>query len=236
MKKAVLGLKRPFSPYSRISQVPLRDVQSTLVRIFEQRNKPGSCRVDNGDPFGAPAHDTPPALALWLIGHDIDVIWNKPGCPQMNGVVEKMQDTSQRWAEIEGALSYEDLQEKLDKQAIIQRQHFPVSRLAQQTRIQAFPDLEKSSRQWQPEQFDIQRVYAFLAQKTFNRKVSSAGQLTHCGQKISGLSKFKEKIVQIKLDPQKIEWVIYCDYKIVKNYSAADTLSKDRVVNLSVFQ
>jgi hypothetical protein len=212
------------------------EVQSVLTRIFERRNKPGSCRVDNGDPFGAPAHDTPPVLALWLIGYDIDMIWNKPYCPQMNGVVEKMQDTSQRWAEIETALSYQDLQEKLDKQALIQRQHFPVSRLAQQTRLQAFPNLEKSNRQWIPENFNCQRVYDFLAQKTFSRKVSIAGQLNHCGQKISGLAQFKEKIVQIKLEPQKMEWVVYCDYKVIKNYSALPALSQNRILNLSIFQ
>ncbi len=232
----MLGLKRPFSPYHRISQVPLELVQKTLVSIFERRNKPGSCRVDNGAPLGMPSNDMPPALALWLIGHDIDMIWNKPYCPQMNGVVEKMQDTSQRWAEVNTAASYEILQQRLNEQAHIQRQVYPVTRLNQQTRAQVYPNLEKSERQWKTSNFDVQRVYKFLAQRIFNRKVSKSGQLTHGGQKISGLYAYRGKTVQIKLDPKNLSWCISCDYKIVTTIDASKTLSEIQILNLSIFQ
>ncbi len=211
-------------------------MQKALVNLFKRRNKPGSCRVDNGGPFGSPSNDTPPDLALWLIGHDIDMIWNKPYCPQMNGVVEKMQDTSQRWAEIKTAASYEELQKRLDEQAHIQRQVYPVARLKQQTRGQAYPNLEKSERQWIPENFDTQRVYQFLSQRIFNRKVSKCGQITHFGQKISGFYAQRGQTLQVRLDPQAVAWVVSCQYKMVRSLDASISLSKERILNLSVSQ
>lgn len=211
-------------------------MQKALCAIFERRNKPGSIRVDNGEPFGSPSNDTPPPLSLWLIAHDVDVIWNKPRCPQMNGVVERLQGTSSRWAEIHACPSHETLQRRLDEEAFVQRQVFPVSRLGNKTRIETFPDLEKSDRDWNPSAFCPKRVHDFLAKKVFTRKVSSTGQITHFGQKISGFPKFKGQFVQIKLDASALEWVICHDYKIVKKSSAAEQLAEERLLNLSVYQ
>lgn len=229
-------MKRSFFPHHRISQVPIKQIQEKLANIFKQRNKPGSCRVDNGEPFATPSNDTPPLLALWLIGHDIDMIWNKPYTPQMNGVVEKMQDTSQRWAEVKSAKNYEELQQKLNEQARIQRQVYPVTRLNNQTRLQVYPNLEKSNRQWLETGFDVQRVYDFLARRIFNRKISKSGQITHYGQKISGLYAYRGKTVQVKLEPKTLCWIISCDYKHLKSIDASKTLDKDAILNLSTCQ
>ena len=216
--------------------MPPPEIQKVLCHIFERRNKPGAFRVDNGEPFGSPCNDTPPPLALWLIAHDVDMIWNKPRCPQMNGVVEHLQDTSSRWAEVNACSSYKMLQQRLDQEAHIQRSVFPVSRLKNQTRLQAFPQLEKSERTWEPAAFCPQRVYDFLAKKIFSRKVSSNGQITHCGQYVRIGSPFKGLCVQVKLDAQKLEWLVYHDYKVVKIYSALPALSQERIQNLSVYQ
>lgn len=207
-----------------------------LCHIFERRNKPGAFRVDNGEPFGCPSNDTPPPLALWLIAHDVDMIWNKPRCPQMNGVVEHLQDTSSRWAEVKDCASCQVLQRRLDEEAHIQRSVFPVSRLKKQTRLQAFPSLEKSGRIWDAAAFCPQRVYDFLAKKIFPRKVSSSGQITHFGQKFSVGARLKGLVVQLKLNAQSLEWEAYHDYKIVKKCTALPTLSSERIHNLSVYQ
>ena len=211
-------------------------MQQTLEHIFERRNKPGAFRVDNGGPFGSPANDATPPLSLWLIAHDIDVIWNKPRSPQMNGVVEHMQDTSSRWAEIRQCATLEELQQRLDHEAIVQRQHFPVTRLQNKTRSEEFPDLEKSNRLWRPDEFCPKRVYEFLAKKTFTRKVSISGQIRHFGQDMGGLSKFKKLNVQLKFNPDDLHWEIYHDYKRIKRVCAANLISAERLLNLSVFQ
>ena len=196
-------------------------------------------RVDNGEPLGSPSTDTTPDLPLWCIYHDIDMIWNKPRCPQMNGVVEKMQDTSQRWAEIEDALNTEDLQKRLNQAAIIQREQFKVSRLGRKTRLSVYPELLTAQRPWRPEaenHTDIKRVYNFLAKKTYTHKVSSAGQINFFAQKISIGKEFKdlkEKYVQVKLDTINLNWDIYYNYKIIKSVPATQ-INKQNIENLSV--
>ncbi len=219
-----------------MNQVPPTEVQQVLCGIFERRNKPGSFRVDNGEPFGSPANDTPPPLSLWLISHDIDVIWNKPLSPQMNGVVEHLQDTSSRWAEIHKCRTYEELQRRLNEEAHIQRCVFPVSRLGNKTRVEAFPSAEKSSREWSPSGFCPKRVYDFLAKKVFTRKVSSNGQIQHFGQCISRLWKWRGQLVQVKLNAQTLDWEVSHNYEIVFQYSSLPQLSEERLLKLSVFQ
>ena len=207
-----------------------------MIQVFEKRNQPGSFRVDNGEPFGSPSNDTPPPLALWLIGMDIDMIWNKPRTPQMNGVVERLQQTSSCWAEIDKCSSYAQLQDQLDGQALIQRSLFPVARLKNQTRSQAFAGIEKSDRVWCPEAFCAQRVYAFLARKVFTRKVASARHVTHFNKQIYGLSAFKGQYVQLCLNPNTLEWQIFHQHQLIKTSCAAQALAKDRLLNLSIFQ
>jgi hypothetical protein len=164
------------------------------------------------------------------------MIWNKPRCPQMNGVVERLQQTSSRWAEIESCSSYEELQDRLDREATIQRSVFPVSRLKQQTRLEAFPSAEMSDRIWEPLHFYPQRVYDFLAKKIFTRKVSSGGHITHFNKQYHGLKLFKGQFVQLSLNPKTLEWQIIHDYQLIKSWNVAQYLTKERLLNLTIFQ
>jgi hypothetical protein len=152
----------------------------------------------------------------------------------MNNRVEKMQDTTQRWAEVSKCKNLDDLQTKLNQQIKIQRETFPVVRLKNKTRLQEFPQLETSRRIFSYQDFQPQRVYDFLSKKIFTRKVSSAGQITHFGQKITIGSLYKEQHVQLQLDKDKIEWVITANHKAVKNIPVAN-LSPDRILNMTVF-
>jgi hypothetical protein len=160
--------------------------------------------------------------------------WNKPYCPQMNNRVEKMQDTTQRWAEVSKCKNLEDLQTKLNQQIKIQRETFPVVRLKNKTRLQEFPQLETSRRIFTPQDFNPQRVYDFLAKKIFTRKVSSAGQINHFGQKIRVPSIYKEQYVQLQLNKDKVEWIITANHNYIKNAPAIN-LSPDRILNMTVF-
>jgi transposase InsO family protein len=56
-------------------------------------------RVDNGWPWGSAQQDLPPVLSLWLIGRGVQVVWNRPGRPQQNGVVERFNGLLDQWAE-----------------------------------------------------------------------------------------------------------------------------------------
>lgn len=191
-------------------------------------------RVDNGEPLGSPQHNTTSALALWLIGIDIDMIFNKPRCPQANAKVERMQDISARWADLYKAQNIIQLQQNLEKEAVLQRTAFPVSRLNNQTRIATFPELETSRRIFNKDFFDEKRVYQYLSKKTYVRNVSSAGQITHFGQKYAIGIAHKHQAVEIKLDTTKLVWVIYLKSKIIKDIKP-DNLSKEKLQKMTVY-
>ncbi len=191
-------------------------------------------RVDNGAPLGTPDRLAPPMLALWLIGIDIDMIWNKPACPQQNARVEKMQATTSRWAEISKAGNYADLQSRLDAAVVLQREQYPVRRLQGQTRLAAFGALSVSRREYSASDLAVHRVYKFVSAKLYTRRVSKSGQVTHFGQVFSVGHGYKHQWVQLRLLADGSQWEVLSDYKVVKCLSAAH-LSASRIESLSVF-
>jgi hypothetical protein len=119
--------------------VPLEAVRTKLIEVFKRWGRCGAMRVDNGEPLGAPQPNTTSPLALWLIGQDVDMIFNKPRCPQANAKVERMQEISARWAELHNAHDCFDLQSRLDQAACFHREQFKVSWLGGRTRLAVFP-------------------------------------------------------------------------------------------------
>lgn len=226
---------RWFSPHKRISQVPLQQLRARLLEVFARWGKPGAMRVDNGEPLGAPSGQFTPVLALWLIAIDVDMIWNKPRCPQLNGRVEKMQHTTARWAEVHKANDLNQLQEKLDQALLCQRAQYPVQRLQGNTRLGAFPQLETSRRVYQHSDFQIERVYRFVSPKLYTRKVSVTGQIGLFGQVFSVGMAFKHQYVQLRLQEDGQCWQVLADYQVVKTIPATGLLAQ-RIQNLTVFQ
>jgi hypothetical protein len=220
--------------YHRINQVPLKEVQTACINLFERWGKAGSLRVDNGEPLGNPKMNATPALALWLIAMDVDMIWNKPYTPTQNAKVERMQGTSSRWVEIHQCTDIRMLQERLDAEAIVQRTKLIVRRLNNQTRCVAFPEIETSRRVFDSATFDVQRVYSFLATKTYIRKVSANGVLSFYGQKFNIGLKNKSRTVEIKFNVTTISWDFYDNQTIVATKQATH-LSEENVRNLSVY-
>jgi len=192
-------------------------------------------RVDNGVPLGSPNGQAAPVLALWLIGHDVDMIWNRPACPQQNGRVEKMQDTTARWAEVARAANRADLQHRLDAALVLHRQHYPVWRLQKRTRLEAFPQLETSRRVYDPEGFDVRRAHNFLASKLYTRRVSTCGTIVHYGQVYSVGRPYRHQWVQLRLTQDGQNWQVLADYKVVKTLPAP-MLSAESIQSLTLFQ
>jgi len=210
-------------------------VLEKTIEVFTKWGCPKALRVDNGEPFGSPEPSTTPALALWMIGHQVKMTWNKPGCPQQNGVVERMQRTSAAWAEIKKCTSIEQVQKRLDQAALIQREQYPVSRLQGKTRFEAFPQVKQIFRPCNNQQFKPQLVYDFLGQKVFTRKSSNAGQITHMGHRINLGAKNKKLAVSLKLNPKTVVWEIFNPNGLCIKQEPADYLKPKRILNLSVF-
>lgn len=222
-------------PYARICQVPIEEIRQKIIEMFYRWGKAGAFRVDNGEPLGCPTLTMTSPLALWLIAMDVDMIWNKPKTPQQNGVVEKMQCTSARWAEIQKATNLQDLQKRLDKEAVLQREFLPIKRLQGKTRLEAFPEIETSRRNYLQTDFDPQKAYLFLSKKIYVRKVSTNGVIGHYGQVFSVGSKFKGQFVQIKFDETTQNWLIFDNENLIKTMPALH-LSNENIQNLTVCQ
>ena len=225
-------LGAPAFPYHRICQVPLEEVRSALLKLFERWGKPGAMRVDNGEPLGTSRRNYTPVLSLWLIGMDVDMIWNKPACPQENGKVERMQGTSSRWAEPAKCLSLAHLQKRLDEEAAVQREQFYVKRLEYKTRLQIYPELETSRRVYDAQTFNVRRIYDFLSGKVYIRKTSPAGALQLYGELFRLGVIHKNKNIQIKLDPGTCEWQFFDDKERLITIKA-EHLAQENILNLT---
>jgi hypothetical protein len=123
MSVAGLSSRQSFSPHNW-AHVAARALQDILRQQFQQWGLPERFRVDHGAPWESWS-DLPTGLALGVIGLGVDRIWNPPARPPDNGVVEKSQDTGQRWAEPWRCDSAAEWQQRLDEMDRIQRAEYP---------------------------------------------------------------------------------------------------------------
>jgi hypothetical protein len=147
---------------------------------FAQWGLPGALRLDNGAPWGAAGRDFPPDLALWLLGLGLDLVWNRPRHKQGNAVIERAHGVCQRWVEPHTCATAADLQARLDYVTTLQRERYPA--IAGQSRLVAYPGLAAGGRPYDPAQeaaqWQEQRVWRWLAQQVWTRRVDQAGGIS----------------------------------------------------------
>lgn len=173
-------------------------------------------------------------MALWLKGHQVETIWNRPARPTDNACVERMQGTTSRWAEVRQARSLEKLQHQLEQVITFQREHYPVKRLCAQTRLEAYPALNKPRRSYDQEHFDAQKAYAYLADVQFVRKVSANGRITVYEHGYQVGKKWSQQKVLVHLDSLTREWIIRDAQGELIRTQQAKQLSPDDIRNLSI--
>jgi hypothetical protein len=206
-----------------------------LRRAFADWGLPARIRVDNGTPWGATG-GLPTALALWLIGLGVGLIWNPPRTPRRNGVVERSQGVGQDWAEPGTCDTAAQLQGRLDELDRLQRQEYPA--IGGRSRREAYPRLSHSGRAYhrarEAKQWDLARVLTWLSESAVARRVDVNGKVsmydrchwvgrTHVGRP-----------VWVTLDPETIEWVIMGEGGGVLKRTAATELTAQRISQLSV--
>jgi len=236
MKKPALCSRQRLSPQGRIVQVPLADIRTLLLALFEQWGLPLGIRTDNGSPFGVPTRDIIPILSLWLVAWGIKPILNRPRRPQDNAKVERNQGTASRWSEVYSCLDVESMQTKLDQMGQIQRDHYPVKRLGNQTRRKVFPDLYHIKRPFDPKAFDPDKAYQYLEQATFPRKVSASGVIQLYNKDFNVGMAYKHQIVKIKFQAQSLSWVALDDKNQTIKLWPDDRFSPENLFNLTVYQ
>jgi hypothetical protein len=204
-------------------------------RVFARWGLPERARVDNGHPWGS-ASDLPPALALWLIGLGIEVLWNPPHQPWRNPKVERCNGVTQQWAEPRACADHPTLGSRLDWAARTQRQEYPSIR--GRSRLEAYPQLLHSGRPYsvedEPRLWDLSRVDAFLARGTWYRRADRYGLISLYNRNRCLGKAYRGQEVAIRFDRESRHWVVSdADGKVIARLIAAE-LSRERIMRLEV--
>jgi hypothetical protein len=164
--------------------------------------------VDNGHPW-ASRGDLPTELALWLAGLDVELVYNRPRRPQENGVVERSQQTGQRWAEVGRCRSAAALQRRLDAMDAHQRAGFPTPEASPLVR---HPGLAHSGRPFtaagERKSWDAGKMKAAVAAVAVPRQVNARGLVSIDGHNDAVGKRSAGQTVYVRLDAAADQWVI----------------------------
>jgi hypothetical protein len=191
--------------------------------------------VDNGYPWGAPG-GLPTDLSLWAAGLGVPTHWNDPYQPQQNGVVERSQGTSERWAEPGACRDVQHLQQRLAEEDRIQREVYPA--IAGQSRREAYPALLHSGRgyscSWEGMVWDLDEALAFLARYPVRRKVNRQGKVSVYDRGVAVGGAYAGGWVYVHIDPPSREWVICNGAGAELRRRPAPQLTQEAIVGLRV--
>jgi hypothetical protein len=226
--------RRSFPP-SVWNPVPPTTVQGYFRQVFTRWGRPAKLRLDNGLPWGN-WNDLPTALALWLVGLGIDLIFNPPRQPQYNGVVEKSQDTGQRWCEPHACHSVAELQQRVDDMDRLQRQEYPS--LQGRSRLHVFPELAQTSRPytaaWERRAWDLRRAQEYLAGFVAVRQANKQGQVSLYARRVSVGVQQRGKPVVVQYDPEGGAWLLAdTEGRVLREVAAAE-ICRERIMAVNI--
>lgn len=227
---------RSFSPYARISQVPVEQVFDAVRYVLFRWGFIGCFRADNGAPFGDPTRSAPSALHLCLRGFGIQVKVNPPRSPRKNAKVERAQGTTYRWADPATCADYEAFQHRLNEVVVEQREEFQTRVCHQQTRAQYYPALFDNSQKFHPDGFFAHLIYEYLATGHWQRKVSKDGTTRLLGQNYQVGRKYRGQAVSATFDPLELAWVFKDHRGVFLQQMKAANLTADHILSFSTCQ
>lgn len=180
-----------------------------MLDAFKKFGVPKCIKVDNGRPFGDPQRQTVPVLSLWLICLGIRVILNRVRTPQDNAKVERSQGVLSNWTEWEKCADAWEMQDALWRETDFHNHHFPVTRLANRTRAEAFPNMLRSPKDFNPADFDVQRAFEFLEKGNWEREVSQNGQFSFGGKRYQAGTRLAHQVVSLKMNAKIRKWQVF---------------------------
>lgn len=192
-----------------MSQLPEKEAVQAINDSFIKWGLPQRIKIDGGRPFVHPSDPDVPTLSfLWWTGLGIEVVINTPGCPQQNGTVEGLQGICERWVNPNEYDNIQAFQIGLDEVGHIQRQVYKIPKFKYKTRMELYPELVNKPRPYTPQQFCMDLVFDFLAQKVWHRKVKTRGTVKVFGQEVYVGCKLKHWPVTVTFDPIDNAWII----------------------------
>lgn len=183
-------------------------VKMWLQTVFEIWGKPQRIRVDNGQPWGTTS-SIPSAMALWLAGLGIEMIYGRPARSTDNAVVERTHGVLAGWVIPVQQAHLGALQDRLEWAIHTQRERYRSPHHL--TRAQAYPQLYTNPRtyrrQTDAQAWDLNHLTRYLSRYVFERKVEKFGQITLFANVYSVGRAYARQAVSIHLDVHTLEWV-----------------------------
>lgn len=210
MKRQEPCSRAAFFPCGSFEAVPAFCVQQTLQGWFERWGRPQQLQFDHGQPWCSSTSDLPTLFELWLVGLGIDVVWTRVHHPQDNGIVERSHRTTQAWSAPACCRSLEQLQQALDQAVRIQRQVYPNPQGT--TRLQRYPHLLARPRPYhrsrEAQLWSIDRVYAVLEHRYWQRKVDASGRISLYNHNYTIARRLANQSVWVCFDSTTCCWVV----------------------------
>jgi hypothetical protein len=228
-----LGVVKPFIVCDEFTSAPLggivhlvqqgdqrfalsfRDIQANLRLIFSQWGLPDQLRMDR-DPLwiGSSRLEWPGTFLLWLVGLGITLVINRPHRPTDNAQVERGNRVWNEHVYLGTKCQQLEQLQALTDNAWRDRRELLPSRNPSckgQPPLVAHPELAQPRRPYQPDReqtrFDMQRVYLYLSQWQWKRKLDCLGSISmaHYTRRVS--DQHIAQIVEVRFDAITHEFV-----------------------------
>ncbi len=214
----------------RPRQITLEQTRQTLRRCFAFWNTlPERVQTDNQTGLAAArqSNDFPTLFTLWLVGLGIEHVFIRPGRPTDNAEIERCHRTVTDYAIVGNQDQPQpQLQQVLD--LAVHALNFELSSKAHGCHglspIEAHPDLLHPVRlfhpEWEVAAFDLQRVYAYLANFSWERIVSKVGRIDLGAHRYSVGARFARKRITVRFEPATCEFALYDEQDFIRRRPA----------------
>jgi hypothetical protein len=197
------------------AHLTFRDVQADLRLVFERWGLPDQIKMDR-DPLwvGSSRLEWPGTPILWLAGLGVTPVINPPRRPTKNAQVERCNRTWYEQVALGASCeTVEQVQALTDRAWQLRLTVLPSRNpaCAGQPPMQAHPELaiprRAYSRQIETSLFNMQRVYDYLSQWKWERKVDTTGFISMAGYNRSISSHHIGQIVKVRFDAVTAQFV-----------------------------
>ncbi len=203
----VSRLKIESYPCLDTTNPPLEAYQLTLRRAFLTTGLPRRISLDHGTVFydNTSASPFPTRLHLWLLALGIDVCFTRKRCPTDHAKIERTHQTmtlqallGQRWPDQTA------LWAGLDLRRSMLNEHIPSSVFQGLAPLQAYPQASHSGRfyrpEWEAQMLDLDRVFAYLANCRWFRRLRTNGRLDLGGYEYSLGTTWCNQVLELHFD------------------------------------
>lgn len=207
-------LKIDSLPCLRTTHANTQDYQLLLRRAFVRYGLPEQISLDHDSVFydNQTASPFPTGLHLWLIGLGIEVRFIHKPPPVEHAHIERTHQILMQQAVVGQTFTdAADLQNMLTDRIHFLNTDYPSRSLQGKAPLAACPQALRTQRpfrlEWEKEQLDLQRIYAYLAQGRWFRLTSTVGMFSLGAQRYNAGTKFAKQTLEITFDPQTCEWI-----------------------------